>query len=111
MSANSSKIGASILNQSAKQAGSEQSNKQSMGDKKNRALMSTPKMKNATSPYSISGFSNTAGNNSIKKANIRVPIPKNMSTDKSEPKEFVIGSCESLKSSVPKGGNQFKNIL
>lgn len=66
--------------------------------------MSTPKMKKrSTNPFSIAGLNNTAGNhgcsllgdikqevaNSIKKANIRVPIPnKILSCDKSESKEF-----------------------
>jgi hypothetical protein len=66
--------------------------------------MSTPKMKKrGTNPFSITGFNNTVGNNggsllgdmkqgvanSIKKANIRVPIPnKILSCDKSESKEF-----------------------
>lgn len=54
MSAASSKIGASILNQSARQIDSEQSNKQSLAEKKN--LMSTPKMQKGTTPFYISGF-------------------------------------------------------
>jgi hypothetical protein len=78
MSAASSKIGASILNQSSKQIDSEQSNKQSLADKK--INMSTPKMQKGTTPFYISGFQPVANNSLIK-----VPIPnKTLFSDNKE---------------------------
>jgi hypothetical protein len=78
MSAASSKIGASIFNQSAKKIDSEQSNKQSLVDKKNN--MSTPKMQKGTTPFYISGFKAVANNSLIK-----IPIPnKTLFSDNKE---------------------------
>jgi hypothetical protein len=102
MSAASSKIGASILNQSSKQIDSEQSNKQSLVDKKNN--MSTPKIQKGTTPFYISGFQPVANNSLIK-----VPIPNK--TLFSDNKEFQIRSCDSLKSAVRIKGTKFTNMF
>ena len=79
-----------------------------MIEKKNAQLMSTPKLNKGTTPFNISGFSVQGVGQAIK-----VPIPnKTLFSDKSEAKnDFVMRSCDSLKSSMPKNGNKFTNML
>jgi isocitrate lyase len=79
MSSASSKIGASILNQSARQIDSEKSKQSLPSDKKQ--IMQSPQMQKGTTPFYISGFQPVA-NNSI----IKVPIPNKSLY--SEHKEF-----------------------
>ena len=80
MSSASSKIGASILNQSSRQMVDSEKSKQSLpSDKKN--LMQSPTMQKGTTPFYISGFQPVANNSMIK-----VPIPNKSLY--SEHKEF-----------------------